>query len=131
LTLLEVLVVLIVIAVAAGIALPRLRDVGGAPVELAARRLADATILLRERAILGGTPATLEIDAVRGRWTAGDMESAALPAGVRFAGVAGVVRLDLDPAGDGPGARFELVDDGGHAATVVVPAGGGRARVIP
>ena len=121
--------VLIVIAVAAGIALPRLRDVGGAPVELAARRLAEATTLLRERAILGGAPAVLEIDAARGRWTAGDVESAALPAGVRFAGVAGVVRLDLDPAGDGPGGRFELMDERGNGATVVIPAGGGRARV--
>jgi len=124
-------VVLIVIAIAAGIALPRLHDLGAAPVELAARRLAEATILLRERAILGGTPAALEVDATRGRWMAGDIESAALPAGVRFAGVAGVVRLDLDPAGDGPGARFELVDDRGHAASVVVPAGGGRPKLVP
>jgi len=122
--------VLIVIALAAAIALPRLGDVGATPVELAARRLAEAATLLRERAILGGAPAALEVDAVRGRWTAGDVESAALPPGVRFAGVAGVVRLDLDPAGDGPGGRFALVDERGHAATVIVPAGGGRARLV-
>jgi hypothetical protein len=125
-----VLVVLVVIALAAGIALPRLRDLGAAPVELAARRLAEATSLLRERAILGGTPAALEIDAARGRWTAGDVESATLPAGVRFAGIAGVLRLGLDPAGDGPGGRFELMDERGHGATVVIPAGGGRATVL-
>jgi type II secretory pathway pseudopilin PulG len=138
LTLLEVVVVLAIVALAARIALPRLAAVRASRVEAAGRRLAEAATLLRERAILGGAPAALVVDAARGRWTAGDVESAALPAGVRFRAVSapgaattadGALRLELDPAGDALPARFELVDDDGRVASVVVPPGGGRATV--
>jgi len=129
------LVVLVVVALAAGMLLPRLGDVGAARVDREAQRLAEAVTLLRERAILGGAPAALVVDVANGRWTAGDVDAAALPAAIRFRdvrvpGAAGtVVRLDLDPAGDAVDARFDLVDEGGHAATVLVPATGGPATV--
>ena len=136
-TLLEVTVVLLVLVLAAAIALPHLH----AParrLDEAARRLAETATLARERAILGGTPATLAVDFARARWTAADV-SVALPAGVRFRDVvgpdgvaawSGVVRLELDPAGDPLPARVDLADDRGGAASVVLPPGDGRAMVV-
>jgi general secretion pathway protein H len=138
-TLLELTVVLAVLAVAASMVLPRLGDLGRLRIEAAARRLAESVTLARDRAILGGRPARLVLDVDRGRWTAGDRERGTLPAGVRFRAVsagdapavrAGVVALDLDPAGDPLAARFDLTDGRGHAASVVVPPAGGRARVV-
>src|SRR5215472_16705835 len=76
-TLLEMLVVLVVVALAAGMLLPRLGDVGAARVDREAQRLAEAVTLLRERAILGGAPAALVVDMANGRWTAGDVDAAA------------------------------------------------------
>jgi len=138
-TLLELSVVLAIVALAATLLVPTLRDVGALRIDAAARRLAEALGVARDGAILGGTPATVVLDLDRGRWTAGTDESATLPVGVRLRAVvrtdapavfAGVVTLDLDPAGDARATRIELADDRGRAAAVVVPSGSGRVAVV-
>lgn len=130
---------LAIVALAATLLVPTLRDVGAPRVDAAARRLAEALGVARDGAILGGVPATVVLDLDRGRWTAGADESATLPPGVRFRAVArsdapalfaGVVTLDLDPAGDARATRIELADERGRAAAIVVPAGGGRVTLV-
>jgi general secretion pathway protein H len=151
-TLLEVVVVTAVIAIAAAIVLPRLGDRGTLAVEEAARRLADVAGAARERAILGGVPMRLVVDLDAGRFHAGragrdaltvlpasgdDPEPARLPGAVRMLAVArggvpvtgGVVAIDLDPAGDALPVRIDLADARGHAASVVLPPAGARATV--
>jgi type II secretion system protein H len=137
-TLLEVVVVLAIFALAAGIVLPRLGDLGARRLEDAARRLADAATLARERAILGGAPTVLVLDLDRGRWRAEDTASVPLPSGVRFRDVVtpdgvrawrGALDLAFDATGDAS-ARVDLADANGRVASVVLPAGGGRATVI-
>jgi len=137
-TLLEVVVVLAIVALAAGIVLPRLGDLRARRLEDAARRLADAATLARERAILGGTPTVLVVDLDRGRWRAEDAASVPLPSGVRFRDVVtpdgartwrGVLDLGFDAAGD-TSARVDLADADGRVTSVVLPAGGGRATVV-
>ena len=134
---------LAVIVLAAGFVLPRFGDLGTLAVDAAARRLAEAITLARERAILGGRPMRLVLDLDAGRWalaSAGrEEEPATLPPRVRLRGVttdgatpvaAGLVTLDLDPAGDALAARVDLADDRGHAASVVVPPAGAPALVV-
>ena len=53
-TLLEVLVALAVVVLAAGLLLPRLADLAAIETDAAARRLAGTLTLARERAVLGG-----------------------------------------------------------------------------
>jgi prepilin-type N-terminal cleavage/methylation domain-containing protein len=128
-TLLEMLVALAISVLAATLLMPRIGDVGTLRVDGAARRFAEAVTLARERAILGGVPGEIVVDVEGGRWTAGE-ESASLPEGVRFRGAGeSPVRVDLDPAGDVGAMRFELVDERGRSASVLLPAGGGRATV--
>jgi len=138
-TLLELSVVLAIVALAATILMPTLRDAGALRVDAAARRLAETLGVVRDGAILGGSPASVVLDLDRGRWTAGAEESATLPPGVHFRAVArsdapavfaGVVTLDLDPAGDARAMRIELADDRARSAAVVVPAAGGRVAVV-
>jgi general secretion pathway protein H len=135
-TLLELLVVLAVIVIAAGLLMPRLDGLGALGVDAAARRLADAAALARDRAILGGRTAHLRLDLDAARWTL-DGETRQLGPRVRLHGVtvagapivrSGTVTLDFDPAGSLP-ARIDLADDRGHAATVVVPPAPARPRV--
>ena len=135
-SLLEVVVVLGVLALMAGIAVPRLPGVGATAVEVAARRLADAAAVGRDGAILSGRPVRLVLDLDAGRWTLG-RESAALPPGVRLRAVAsgadvvraGLAALTFDPAGDPLPVWVDLADGRGHGARVVLPAAGGRVRV--
>jgi len=135
-TLLEVLVVLAITAIAAALLVPRLDPVGGLAVETAARRLADAAALARDRAILGGHSARLVVDLDGARWVA-DGSARALAPHVRFRGVtiagetvaqSGVVTLSFEPVGS-PAARIDLDDDRGHTASVVLPPAPGRPRV--
>jgi prepilin-type N-terminal cleavage/methylation domain-containing protein len=136
-TLLEVVVVLAVLALAVGLVLPRFGDVGTLSVDAAASELAATINLTRERAILGARPLRMALDVDAGRWTIDGTERGALPARVHLRRIttgetsngAGVVALDFDPAGDPLPARFDLADDRGHAASVVVPPAGGRAVV--
>jgi general secretion pathway protein H len=136
-TLLEVIVMLAVLALAVGLVLPRFGDVGALSVDAAARELAATINLTRERAILGAHPLRMVLDADAGHWTIDGTERGALPARVHLRRIttgeashgAGMVALDFDPTGDPLPARIDLVDDRGHAASVVVPPAGGRAVV--
>ena len=152
-TLLEVVVTLAVLGLAAGLLLPRLggRDEYG--LDVAARRLADGVSAARDRAILSGRPMRLVVDLDAGRWVAGRpaREGAAivpagppldrpvaLPAGVRVASVAtggapavraGRAVVDLGPAGDALPTRIELASARG-VATVLLPPASARAAVV-
>jgi len=151
-TLLELVVTLAVVALAASLLLPRLGDARGWALDGAVRRLGDGVAWARERAILGGRPLRVAVDVDRGTWAIGApardatgvvpdpspvARPTALPAGVRVRAVVasgapvvrGVAALDLDPAGDPLPARIELGDAHGRIARVVVPAGGGRPVV--
>jgi prepilin-type N-terminal cleavage/methylation domain-containing protein len=152
-TLLELAVTLAVIALAVTIVLP-LGDLGVPVVEASARRLADALVYARERAILDGRPMRVVLDLDRGGWrlgrptddpagvapeasTLGRPES--LPSRVAVRGVtvggaarvaAGRVAIDLDPAGDALPVRVDLADARGATAHVVLPAGTARPTVV-
>ncbi|HZP43567.1 MAG TPA: type II secretion system protein [Candidatus Binatia bacterium] len=152
-TLLELLVVCAILALAAGLVLPRLGDRGPLAVADAADRLAASAAFARERAILGGRAMRLVVDVDAGRWVVGRPGRAAddvlpdasvlgrpgtLPPGVRVrdvrvggatAGRTGRVPLDFDPAGDPLPVHIDVADERGHAATVVVPAAGARPMV--
>ena len=137
-TLLELVVTLGIITLVAGIVVPRLAFWRGFAVEVAARRLADALTLARDRAILGGRPVRLVIDVDGGQWTAPE-DAAMLPAGVRLRGVStaggpavreGAVTLELEPNGDALPTRVDFAGDDGSVISVVLPPGGARATVV-
>lgn len=134
---LEIIVTLGVVALAAGIVVPRVIGRRSVAVEVAARRLADALTLARDRAILGGRPVRLVIDLDGGRWTAPE-DAAILPAGVRLRSVAtggrpavreGAVTLELGPDGDTLPTRVDMRGDDGRVASVVLPPAAARATV--
>jgi type II secretion system protein H len=138
-TLLELVVALAVVALAAGILLPRLVDLGPFELDAAARRLADTLTLARERAVLRAVPAHVALDLASGVWTTDEAGSATLPARVHVRAVSanggtvregGVATIRLDPAGDALPARVDLVHDGGAVASVVLPPAVGRALVL-
>jgi len=146
-------VALAVIALSAGLVLPRLDDVTGRRLDAAARRLADSLAYARDRAILGGRPMRLVVDLDRGRWELGTPahdattitpdasplgRASLLPAGLRIVAVTaggappatrGLAALDLEPDGDAFPGRIDLDDRSGRRASVVVPAAGGRPFV--
>ena len=152
-TLLEVVVTLAVIALAATLVLPRLGDARGLALGATARRLADTLAYARDRAILGGRPMRLVLDLDRGRWELGapardpatvvpDVSptgrGGTVPAGVRLGAVtaggapaarAGIATLDLEPDGDALPARIDLTDGSGRRASVIIPPAGGRPVV--
>ena len=128
-TLLEVTVGLAIVAIAAGLVLPRLADLGALRVTTAARRLAGDLTIARDRAILGGRAVRVVVDVERGTWRSEPaLVSGALPAGVRFGGDTATVVLS--PGGEVPPSRIDVRDDHGHAARVVVPAGARRIAAI-
>ncbi|MFN8542625.1 MAG: GspH/FimT family pseudopilin [Candidatus Binatia bacterium] len=138
LTLLETLLALAVVALAARIVLPRVAAPSGVAVDVAARRLADTLTLARERAVLGGRPGRVRLDLDAGRWTDGDMATV-LPAGLRLRAVdtgadrdarTGTVDVAFDPAGDARPVTVDLADERGRTARVVLATGAGRARVV-
>ena len=152
-TLLEVVVVLAVAGLALTLVVPRLGDREALELAADARRLADTLDYLRERAILGGVPMRLVLDVDAGRWSPGraGRDTTAVDAGPSplerpatlrprihlravFAGGAlaraGIVALDVSPAGDVLPARIELADEHGRTATVLLPPAGARARVV-
>ena len=144
---------LAVIALAAGLVLPRLGDVRGYALGATARHLAETVAYARDRAILGGRPMRLVLDLDGGRWELGTPgrdpatvvadasptgRGGVLPTGVRLAAViaggtpaasGGIAALDLEPDGDALPARIDLADGSGRRASVVVPPAGGRPVV--
>ena len=136
-TLLEVTIALAVVAITAGLVLPRLADLGALRVTTAARRLAGDLTLARDRAILGGRPVRLVVDVDRGAWWSEPaLVRGTAPAGVRIGGVrggdadGGRTTIVLSPGGDARPVRVDLRDDRGHAAQVVVPAGPQRIAAV-
>ena len=136
-TLLEVTIGLAIVAIAAGLVLPKVTDLGALRVTTAARRLAGDLTIARDRAILGGRAVRLVVDVDRGTWRSEPaLVRGALPAGVRVGGVsgadpaAGAATIVLSPGGDAPPARIDLRDDRGHAAHVLVPAGTRRIAAV-
>lgn len=141
-TLIEVLVVVGVVALAGGIVVPRMNRVFEARVGAAARRLADQVNEARERAILSGQPVHLRLDLDAGRWSAGaGPEVGRLPDGAAIRAVViegaparagGTVTLTFDPGGERHAVRIEVVEASGRGVrSVVLPAGGRRAQVLP
>jgi type II secretion system protein H len=120
-TLVEMVVVVAVVGLAAGIVLPRL-GTGTLAVRAAADRLAMRLSEARERAILDGrgvrvdlgalVPASVHIEA---------LDLGGTPVAVRA--------LALAPDGDALPARATLVDAAGARAEVVLPAGFAPAHV--
>jgi prepilin-type N-terminal cleavage/methylation domain-containing protein len=122
-TLLEVVMVLAVIGVAAAIAVPRWAAWDHVALDAAAWRLAERLSAARSDAVLAGE--TRQVDL-------------AVPAGVEVVrvDVGGLPaeptgRLALAAEGDAQPARVTLADRAGRTRVVVLPAGVGRARVEP
>jgi prepilin-type N-terminal cleavage/methylation domain-containing protein len=121
-TLVEVLAVLAIVGLAAAIVMPRLPGGADLRVEAAASRLAERLSEARERAIFGGRPQRIAVDA----GTAG--------VHVEAIEVGGMVRrgggVEVGADGDALPVRVTLAGDGGARAIVLLPAGLGRARVV-
>jgi type II secretory pathway pseudopilin PulG len=151
-TLLELVVTLAVLALAATLALPRLVDRGGLALDAAAAGLRDALGFGRERAILGGARWRLVVDVDAGRWAIGrpgpdgGLEAPAgplaapvtLPRPVRVVAVRagggpevrnGTAVVELAPDGDPLPVRIDLGDGRGRVASVVLPPAAARAEV--
>jgi type II secretory pathway pseudopilin PulG len=150
-TLLELVVTLAVLALAAALAAPRLLDRRGLALDAAAAQLRDALGFGRERAILGGARWQLVVDVDAGRWAlgrprpGGGLDAPAGPLGapvtlppsvrrgVRAAGGAEIRRgtavVSLSPDGDALPVRIELGDDRGRVSSVVLPPAVARAEV--
>jgi len=151
-TLLELVVTLAVLALAAALAAPRLLDRGGLALDAAAAQLRDALGFGRERAILGGARWALVVDVDAGRWAIGRPKAGGgldapagplaapvtLPPTVRVRGVqsgggpevrSGTAVVGLSPDGDALPVRIELGDDRGRVSSVVLPPAVARAEV--
>src|SRR5262245_57234847 len=151
-TLLELIVTLAVLMLAATLALPRLVDRGGLALDAAAAQLRDALGFGRERAILGGTRWQLVVDVDAGRWAIGrprpdgGLDAPAgplgapvtLPAPVRVLAVragggaeirSGTAVVGLASEGDALPVRIDLGDDRGRVTSVVLPPAVARAEV--
>ena len=121
-SLLELLAVLVVVSLAAGLILPRLPGIGAVELRAAADALALRLSAARERAIVEGRPVHVDL---------GD----GLPSGVRVAALdaggtaVAPAALVLEPDGDALPATATLGDDRGARAIVVLPAGFAPAHV--
>lgn len=151
-TLLELVVTLGILALAAALVLPRIPDRGALALDAAAAEIRDALGFGRERAILGGAGWRLVVDVDAGRWTLGraradgGLDAPAGPLGspvtlaapvrvlaVRAAGApevhGGTATVDLSPEGDALPVRIELGDDRGRVRSVVLAPAVARAEV--
>jgi Tfp pilus assembly protein FimT len=150
-TLLELVVTLGVLMLAAALALPRFADRGGLALDSAASQLRDALGFGRERAILGGARWQLVVDLDAGRWVIGRPRAdggldapagplgapVTLPSTVRVRSVRGDVAevrrgtavVSLSPEGDALPVRIELGDDRGRVTSVLLPPAAARAEV--
>ncbi len=121
-TLVELLAVLAIVSLAAGLVLARLPDADRLALHETAARMVERLSAARERAILEGRP--VRIDVRDG-----------MPAGVRVDGdsVAGdgaVTAIDFAPEGDALPRRLTLVDESGGQVGILVPAGFARAQLV-
>ena len=123
-TLLELLAVLAVVSLAAGLVIARVPHASALALDAASTRLADRMSEARERAILLGRAVRLDPRDV-------------LPSGIVLAALdRGGTAIDprtLEIAADGDAlvARATLADGAGARRIVVLPPGFHRARVVP
>jgi prepilin-type N-terminal cleavage/methylation domain-containing protein len=152
-TLIELSIVVLIIAIVARIAIPRLRSLTGAELTAATRRLANTTRYLYEEAALRGTVLTLYFDLDRQEyWVAHAEEDTGalvedtdllarrvtLPPDVRIAGVTvpgvgkfeqGLVPTRFYPEGYADRSVISLVDEEGHSYTLRIDPIRGRAEI--
>jgi len=151
-TLLELVVTLAILSLAAALVLPRLPDRGLLALDAAAAELRDGLGFGRERAILGGARWRVVVDVDAGRWAVGrpradgGLDTPAGPFGspvtlaspVRVLGVSaagrpevrgGTAIVDLAPEGDALPVRIDLGDDRGRVRRVVLAPAVARAEV--
>ena len=153
-TLIELSIVILIIAIVARFAIPKLRSITGAELTATTRRLANTTRYLYEEAALRGTVLTLYFDLDRQEyWVARsdpetglpveDTEPLAkrvrLPPDVRIADVvvpgagklsAGLVPTRFYPEGYADRSVIHLGDTEGHAYTLRIDPVRGRAEVF-
>jgi prepilin-type N-terminal cleavage/methylation domain-containing protein len=121
-TLLELVAVLAVVSLLAGLVLARVPHAGALALERAGRELAERLSAAREEAILLGRPIDVRVAdrlAPTVRLESLDVGGAPVATGT----------LELAPDGDALPARLVLADDTGARRHVVVPAGFHRAWV--
>jgi prepilin-type N-terminal cleavage/methylation domain-containing protein len=152
-TLIELSIVILIIAIVARIAIPRLRSLTGAELTATTRRLANTTRYLYEEAALRGTVLTLYLDLDRQEyWVAhvdddtGDVvedtdvlgRRVRLPPDVRIANVTvpgigkfeeGVVPTRFYPEGYADRSVIALADEEGHSYTLRIDPIRGRAEI--
>lgn len=153
-TLIELSIVILIIAIVARFAVPKLRTLTAAELGATTRRLAHTTRYLYEEAALRGTVLTLYFDLDRQQyWVARPEEGTGLPvedtdllgrrvelpAGVHIADVVvpgagklstGLVPTRFYPEGYADRSVIHLVDSDGHAYTVRIDPVRGRGEVF-
>jgi prepilin-type N-terminal cleavage/methylation domain-containing protein len=152
-TLIELSIVVLIIAIVARIAMPRIRDVTAAELSAATRRLSALTRFVYEESALRGVPLVLFFDLDNQEyWVARPEEGGGLiedtdplarrvrlPPDVRVADVfvpgtgtfsQGLVPTRFYPEGYADPAVIHLADDGGHAYTVEIDPVRGRGEVF-
>lgn len=128
-TLVEVVVVIAILGIAAGAAVPALlRSDAGDPVDVSAREVVSLLRSARRAAVERSLPATVTIEPAGGRyWVEVGVPFAAesvsagvipLPSGVRLVGLENRARFVFDPTGAGHGAQLSVQGDGQVAITV-------------
>jgi prepilin-type N-terminal cleavage/methylation domain-containing protein len=152
-TLIELSIVILILAIVARFAIPKIRSITGAELGATTRRLAQTTHYLYEEAALSGATYTLYLDLDRQEYwveradplTGESVEDAdllarrvRLPPDVRIADVgvpgaasrsAGVVPTRFFPEGYADGSVIHLRDSEGHAYTLQIDPLRGRGEV--
>jgi prepilin-type N-terminal cleavage/methylation domain-containing protein len=152
-TLIELSIVILIIAVVARIAIPKLRSIAGAELTAATRRLANTTRFLYEEAALRGTVLDLYFDLDQQEYWMGHIDEATgsvveetdllarrvrLPPDVRITDVSvpgvgkfsqGIVPTRFYPEGYADRSVVHLADAEGHEYTLRVDPIHGRAEI--
>ena len=122
-TLVEMVAVLVVVGVAAGVVLPRLPGVSGLGLHEAGARLVERLCTARERAILDGRAVRIDLrDTLPHGVSLERLDAGGTPASAST--------IEFAPDGDALPRRATLVDDAGGRVQVIVPSGFGRARLV-
>jgi general secretion pathway protein H len=152
-TLIELTIVVFIIAIVAGIAIPRLRDVTGVELTSTTRRLSNTVRYLYEEAALRGLPYALvfdldsqtywvsKLDSETGEYVEDDSllsRKVTLPDGVRVVDVilpvagkvaAGIAPTHFYPEGFADESVVHLADERDHAYTLRIDPVRGRGEV--